>query len=433
MARKATGQVVERKRKRGRVFALRFRAGGQRQYLTLPDGTTRDEAERELRHVLADVERGTWRPPEPMPELELPVSEPTFHEFASEWWEGKRHELHGRTGEDYWNTLTRHLLPFFAKHRLSAITVEEVDRYRRAKVRERELLAVKPRHVEVTDKRGRRVRVRVRPLSNAIINKTLTRLAQILEEAVEYGYIDRNPAKGKKRRLRVSEPRRASIGAAQVAALLQASPNRTHRAILATAIMAGGLRVSELTGLRRSDLNLAHSTLTVRGTKTAAAARTVELPPDLRDELAAYVAGHQQAPDDWLFPGRGGQRRDRNAVRRRVLYPAIERANELLASRELPAISADVTFHSLRRTYASLAAEAGADPAWTAAQIGHARSRFTLDVYTDVRNRRHSPVERIGALVRGDDWAPLGTSAHDDDVASDADALESALESPQGA
>jgi integrase len=218
-----------------------------------------------------------------------------------------------------------------------------------------------------------------------------------------------------------------------VAALLQASPNRTHRAILATAIMAGGLRVSELTGLRRSDLNLAHSTLTVRGTKTAAADRTVELPPDLRDELAAYVAGHQQAPDDWLFPGRGGQRRDRNAVRRRVLYPAIERANDLLASRELPAISADVTFHSLRRTYASLAAEAGADPAWTAAQIGHARSRFTLDVYTDVRNRRHSPVERIGALVRGDDWAPLGTSAQADEEVSPAEALDSPLESPQGA
>jgi hypothetical protein len=45
MARKATGQVVERKRKRGRVFALRFRAGGERQYVTLPDGTSRDEAE----------------------------------------------------------------------------------------------------------------------------------------------------------------------------------------------------------------------------------------------------------------------------------------------------------------------------------------------------------------------------------------------------
>ena len=371
MARKATGQVVERKRDRGRVYGLRFRVNGKRHYLTLPDGTTRAQADQELENVLADVRRGVWKPPEPAPVVEVKEA-PTFHEFASDWWEGKRHELHGRTGEDYWNTLTKHLLPFFAKHRLSEITVEEVDRYRRAKVREREQLAAKPQHVEVTDKRGRRVRLRVRPLSNAIINKTLTRLAQILEEAVEYGYIDRNPAKGRKRRLRVSEPRRASIGAVQVAALLEATANRTHRAIMATAIMAGGLRVSELTGLRRGDLNLAHSTLTVRGTKTDAADRTVELPPELRDELAAYLASTDQEPGDWLFPGRDGRRRDRNAVRRRVLYPALERANVVLARRELPAISEAVTFHSLRRTYASLAAEAGADPAWTAAQIGHA-------------------------------------------------------------
>jgi len=223
------------------------------------------------------------------------------------------------------------------------------------------------------------------------------------------------------------------MGAEQVAALLEATGNRTHRAILATAIMAGGLRVSELTGLRRGDLNLAHSTLTVRGTKTDAADRTVELPPELRDELASYLASNAQEPGDWLFPGREGKRRDRNAVRRRVLYPAIGRANTLLESRELPNISEEVTFHSLRRTYASLAAEAGADPAWTAAQIGHARSRFTLDVYTDVRNRRHSHVERIGALIRGDEWAPLGTSAQTPEVRSDTDTMNTALESPRGA
>jgi hypothetical protein len=35
MARKATGQVVDRKRKRGRYFALRFSAYGERHYATL--------------------------------------------------------------------------------------------------------------------------------------------------------------------------------------------------------------------------------------------------------------------------------------------------------------------------------------------------------------------------------------------------------------
>ena len=64
MARKATGQVVELERERGRVFALRFRAYGQREYQTLgtlEEGSNRSKAEEELQNVLSDVRRGVWR------------------------------------------------------------------------------------------------------------------------------------------------------------------------------------------------------------------------------------------------------------------------------------------------------------------------------------------------------------------------------------
>jgi integrase len=259
MARKATGQVVERKRTRGRVFALRFRAGGQRQYITLPDGTSREEAERELRHVLADVERGAWRPPEPVPEIELPESEPTFHEFASEWLAMREHELSERTVEDYKWALTQHLLPYFAKYRLSEITPELVDRYTATKAQEKRL-------------------------SNNSVNKTLTRLRQVFEDSVEYGYVERNPAAGRRRRLKTDAPRRERMEAEQVAALLGVVSG-THRALLATAIMAGGLRVSEVTGLRWRDVNLASGWLSVEDSKTVAGIRRVDLEPDLLDEL----------------------------------------------------------------------------------------------------------------------------------------------------
>jgi hypothetical protein len=72
----------------------------------------------------------------------------------------------------------------FKNHRLSQITTEEVDRYRTAKVREG-------------------------ILSPNSINKTLTRLSQVLEVAVEYGYLGKNPARGKRRRLKPQAPRRA--------------------------------------------------------------------------------------------------------------------------------------------------------------------------------------------------------------------------------
>ena len=54
MPRPASGAVVELQRNRGRVFALRFRAYGQRQDVMLTTATRR-EAEAELANILADV------------------------------------------------------------------------------------------------------------------------------------------------------------------------------------------------------------------------------------------------------------------------------------------------------------------------------------------------------------------------------------------
>jgi hypothetical protein len=104
------------------------------------------------------------------------------------------------------------------------------------------------------------------------------------------------------------------------------------------------------------------------------------------------------------------------------------RYSRIFAERGLPTIpdgtdgEPRVTFHSLRRTYAALAAEANADPAWTATQIGHADPRFTLRVYMDVRNRRQRRASRIGDVIRSSEWA--GTGRNDADDGLDAEATE---------
>jgi hypothetical protein len=70
MARPATGQVIERDGKRGRTFALRFRAYRHREYVSLgtaADGWDRASAEQELANVMADVRRGILKPPVPEP------------------------------------------------------------------------------------------------------------------------------------------------------------------------------------------------------------------------------------------------------------------------------------------------------------------------------------------------------------------------------
>jgi integrase len=197
------GRVLERDGQRGTTFAIRFIAGGKRRYQTLgtrEQGWTRARARTELQNVLADVRRGIWQPPPPKLEPAVQAGQdPTFHEFASEWFEAHKNEWREATRLDYEWQLSGHLLKFFRHHRLSQITAQEVDRFKTAKTAEANATRAaaakgKPIMDEYTDKRGcKHVRLR-RPLSVTSINKLLTRLAQILEQAVEYELIPKNPS-----------------------------------------------------------------------------------------------------------------------------------------------------------------------------------------------------------------------------------------------
>jgi hypothetical protein len=80
MPPEASGSVVEPKD--GRAWAIGLRAYGERHYVALgtsEEGWTREKAERKLGHVLADVDRGVWKPEAPVPD-QAPDTEPTFHE-----------------------------------------------------------------------------------------------------------------------------------------------------------------------------------------------------------------------------------------------------------------------------------------------------------------------------------------------------------------
>jgi hypothetical protein len=77
--------------------------------------------------------------------------------------------LRPKTLADYRWSLSYHLLPFFAPMRVAEITVADVDRYKAAKLAE-----------------GR--------IAPTQINKTIKRLAQIIDVAIEYGIsIERTP------------------------------------------------------------------------------------------------------------------------------------------------------------------------------------------------------------------------------------------------
>lgn len=398
MGRPSTGQVIAPSGKQ-RSWAIRFRAYGKRRYMTLgrpEDGWTRERAEAELRHILADVERGIWQPHNPEP-VEAPREVPTFHEFASEWLAARRPELRPRTIADYQWALSHHLLPFFAKLRLSAITVEQVDRYRAAKLRE-----------------GR--------LAPAQLNKTLKRLSQILEVAEEYGYIVRNPARGKRRRAKVEKVQRSWVEPEQALTLLDGASS-PMRPVVAT-LLGAGLRIGEAVALDWSDVNLATGTLRVGRAKTDAGVREVDLPGGLVDELAEWrMRSPASADTDPVFvSGHAGRvRRQSSANVARRLKTAIKHANRKLGKLGIEPISERVTPHSLRRTYASLRAAAGDDPVYIAEQLGHTDPRFTLTVYTKAVKRRAklsgaylAEYERALAWAALPDWAEMGRKSPTD-------------------
>jgi integrase len=382
MPRKATGQVIEPSD--GRSWAIRFRAYGKRRYVALgtaAEGWSRKRAEAELRHVLADVERGIWRPYEPA-QAPQTAEAPTFHEFASDWLENREPELRPKTVKSYRWLLSGHLLPHFASMHLDQIGAEDVDRYRAAKLREG---ALGPNQ----------------------INKSIGLLAMILDAAGDYGHVDpaRNPARGRRRRVKRTTPSRPTIEPEQLPSLLDAS--RKLRPILAT--MAGaGLRNGEVCALDWPDFDAASGTLTVAAAKTDAGVRQVDLPQALRAELAAHKARTRRA-DGPIFPNRNGQRQSVSNVERRM-KTAIRRANVRLDGLGIRPIDEAATPHSLRRLYASLRFALGDDPVYVAAQLGHTEPGFSMKVYASAVRRRE---RLIGVALRefdaALDWAALGS------------------------
>jgi integrase len=423
MPRKATGQVVDPKE--GRGWAIRFRAYGTRRYLALgttEEGWDRERVEAKLRQVLADVERAIWQPPQPEA-VEAPVEIPTFHEFASEWFEGAAPGWGERTEVDYRWRLSDHLLPHFAKHRLTAITVEEVDRYRRAKVREAKALeAARAKNLANPEDKRKRL---PRPMSNGSINKTIRLLATILELALEYGHIDRNPAQGRKRLLKESKPSRSYLQPDQVAALLSAaakldadarSGDTGRRRPLLAVLTLAGLRISEALDLRWRDLSLGARKLRVVSSKTDAGVREVDLTPTLQELLSEYRTRTSHLdPADLVFPTSKGRPDNPSNVRTRFLAGAVKLANRELKEAGGEAI-ATVTPHSLRRTFISLLFSLPNPPSvpYVMAQVGHNDPKVTLGIYAQVIASKTDHGAALDGLVGASDWAATGSETQNE-------------------
>jgi integrase len=395
------------------TYSLRFTALGRRHAVRLgcePEWTPA-RAEEALRDTMALVRSGKWQPPKP---VEAPREVPTFHVFASEWYADREtQKLRPKTIEHLRWVLTDNLLPAFAALPLDRITAEAIDGYARTKLRE-----------------GR--------LSAASINRTVGVLAAILDDGLEYGLIDRNPARSRRRRLTAAKPLRSWLDSAeQIDALLEAAgrlderereteakralANRRtlHRRAILAVLVFGGLRIGEVTALRWRDVDTGSGWLTVGESKTDAGRRRVRVRGRLRDELL-QVRPVGVDPDRYVFATSSGRKQSTDNLRRSVVVAAAKLASETLVARDRPPLP-EVTLpdgkvrrispHGLRRTFASVLYALGEDPGVVMDEMGHTNPGLALAIYRQSMRRDENERAALRALVDGEDWTAFRLSS----------------------
>jgi integrase len=432
MGRPAKGTVnVETLFDGTKAFQLRFRVKGRREHLTLHErrvcdcgcggGWTDRTAEIELENVMARVRAGVWEP-RPEPVRAEPTEIPTFHVYAPSWLEAKIAGVLGdrpidpNTINDYRWRLSKHLLPFFGEYRLDEIDAKLCLAFKAHKLREAaDLRAAIAGGAVIRDKTNRRQR----PLGPASIRKLMVCLAAILDEAVEDEHIDRNPARGRRMRVKVPKPARTFLEMDELVALIDAAADQDtrrietiaeprggsaaavaarwargmrptdiarelglskatvgfhlrrlkaegpatyacRRAIVAT-LGGSGVRVSELCDIRIRELRLHAATgahFRIPDAKSEAGIREVQVSPDLVDELVAHLDNLRRA----------GRSTEPDAF----LFPNLrggrmsrQRAAEIVGEAAALATERQIdrglpalpntTPHTLRRTYISVA------------------------------------------------------------------------------
>ena len=127
------------------------------------------------------------------------------------------------------------------------------------------------------------------------------------------------------------------------------------------------------------------------------------------------AAGYVTDASAYAFPNSRGNRSTRQRIGA-IVREAAAAATERLEGQGLPPLP-ETTPHTLRRTYISIALIANNfDVKWVMAQVGHADSKMTMDVYAQLEQRAdRSHGTQFDALLRGAkhrlegvDWATIG-------------------------
>ena len=157
----------------------------------------------------------------------------------------------------------------------------------------------------------------------------------------------------------------------EITAILNATENLKHKAILMT-IYSAGLRIGEVINLRIKDIDSQRMQIRVeqgKGKKdryTLLSVKTLEI-------LRKYFL--QYKPKIWIFEGERGEQYSTRSI-----------GHILKASVSKTGIKKRVTVHTLRHSFATHLLEAGTDLRYIQSLLGHANTK-TTEIYTHITTK----------------------------------------------
>jgi integrase/recombinase XerD len=195
----------------------------------------------------------------------------------------------------------------------------------------------------------------------------------------------------------VNRPRREKIlpevlGEEDIRRILSVVDNLKHKCILMT-IYSGGLRLSEVVGLRISDIDSGRMMIFIKAAKGNKDRYTI-LSKELLKWLREYYK--KEKPVTWLFEGVTGGQYSMRSVQN-IMKEAVKKAG----------IKKHATVHTLRHSFATHMLENGTDLRYIQNLLGHNSSK-TTEIYTHITTKGieqlTSPLDRLG--MGFDDYKP---------------------------
>jgi integrase len=401
------------------AWVARFRAYGQPRKVTIGHNPpwAQARAREELDHIIYQVKRAVWVPPENAPSPpargilapRLNIAQLAYAHLEHRETLGK-----GNKAGQQKELLEQHVIPDWGERSPEDATAENVRRWVAAKVRHSADLQELWGRGERVDGRGQRL---PRPYGPHRLNRAINALYAVLD----YAHVFQDAPKMTDRLrqsgllLEVPSPVKAHFTIDQVALLIEsaglldarAHPGHKHvgRQALVATLLLSGLRIDEACSLLVGGVRRAEQILHIPDAKTPTGVREVNivygLRPILYEHLDEFRAGAPGGSP--VFATRNDTPQSPNNMRADVWYGALALAQELALERDVTDNwPAKVNPHVTRRTFITHLFEVGESTPYVQKQVGHADSSLTLEVYADVSARR-GPVPRLSYELYGTD------------------------------